>query len=171
MKALTLWNPWAVLASLGLKGWETRSWYPPHSLDGQYFAIHGALTMPRAARDFANDPAVADALRPHFPHLYVWQERKAPAMGYWRYFTNYRSQGFPTGVLAVARLGPVVRTTEARVSDLERRFGIYDPGRWALKLDDVRALSQPVPCAGRQRFWNLSPDVEELVLERVRLVA
>src|SRR5579862_3629273 len=81
MKALTLWNPWAVLASLGLKGWETRSWYPPHSLDGQYFAIHGALTMPRAARDFANDPAVADALRPHFPHLYVWQERKAPAMG------------------------------------------------------------------------------------------
>lgn len=47
MKAITLWQPWASLVTLGVKPIETRSWAPPASAIGQPLAIHAAAANVR----------------------------------------------------------------------------------------------------------------------------
>jgi hypothetical protein len=42
MKAISLWQPWASLIAIGVKGQETRSWAPPRSIVGKRIAIHAA---------------------------------------------------------------------------------------------------------------------------------
>lgn len=45
----------------------------------------------------------------------------------------------------------------------ERAFGDYADHRFAWKLEDIRVLKTPLPCKGRQRFWNVTlPDLPEL---------
>lgn len=41
------------------------------------------------------------------------------------------------------------------------------PGSWALELDDVQVLAQPVPCGGHQGVWRLPADVHQAVVEQL----
>lgn len=119
-------------------------------------------------RKFMNDPVVADIIRRFHPDFYEWQERKPPAMGYWRYRSQYGQKHLPLGcVLAVARFVTARRTQAATVDAIERHLGDYTHNRWAWQLADVRPLLKPVPVRGRQKLWDLPEPTETEVLEQL----
>ena len=40
------------------------------------------------------------------------------------------------------------------LTDQERAFGDYTPGRYAWLLTNIRALPEPIPCKGALGLWN-----------------
>lgn len=75
-------------------------------------------------------------------------------------------------IVAVAWLADVITMTRANLADIawharaangqrkvwslsdrEKAFGYYEPGRKALLLSDIRALPEPVACRGMQGLW------------------
>lgn len=47
-------------------------------------------------------------------------------------------------------------------------YGTYEPGRWALILEDVRPLPEPVPATGKQAVpWTVPDDVAARVREQL----
>jgi hypothetical protein len=141
VKALSLWQPWASLIAAGLKQYETRSWATPYR---GLLAIHAAKRQP--------DVDVSDLLHP------VQAGRVA--------------QPLPLGaVVCVVDLVDVVPTTGVRetLSKLEYRVGDYSPGRWAWKLELVRAFETPIPARGAQGLWDW--EVDRATVSALRQVA
>lgn len=131
--ALSLWQPWATLMAIGAKHYETRSW--PTRYRGP-LAIHASLR-----------------LKPDQVVLFVQEPFRSVlhAAG-----ISLPSQ-LPSGAfVATGRLVNCIRTEEidARLSDQERAFGDYTPGRWAWILADIHLLSTPVPARGQQGLWD-----------------
>lgn len=141
MKGLTLTQPWASLVALGHKSVETRSWTTQYR---GLVAIHAAKGFPSEAMYFTLRPEVANLLAVAGMNV----------LG-----------DLPRGVIvAVARLTRVDRTQAMRdISEQERTFGDYTPGRYAWMLADVIALPEPVPCRGALSLWALPPEVEAVV--------
>jgi hypothetical protein len=69
-------------------------------------------------------------------------------------------------VVGTARLVQVVD----RASELPEDQRRWWSGPFGWLLDDVRPLTKPVPCRGRQGFWTLPSDVEEVVRARMQVV-
>ena len=159
MKAITLTQPWATLVAIGAKRIETRSW--PTKYRGP-IAIHAAKGFPGWAKRFCEASLVCDALG--------W-----PKMGAITQESLDRSaqliRSLPLGqVIATARLvdclpvdlielyssratlspGAIWRGT---LSEQERAFGDYAPGRYGLLLEDVRPI-EPVPAKGALGLWE-----------------
>lgn len=70
--------------------------------------------------------------------------------------------------------GAIVGT--ARLAACERITGIlrrdltpWHCGPWCWALDDVRPLSEPVPCKGRLGLWSLDAETARLVAQRARV--
>ena len=42
-------------------------------------------------------------------------------------------------------------------------FGNYAPGRYAFKLEQIRALPEPIPFRGSQGLWNVPEDVQAAI--------
>lgn len=129
IKAITLWQPWASLIACHAKLYETRSWSTNYR---GWLAIHAAKRKPEGFTAAAN----------------VLSE-----VGYRKW-----SQ-LPTGcIVAVAKLTDMISTNDralvGNLSEQERAFGDYSPGRYAWKLADVRRLEEPIAVAGRQGLWN-----------------
>ncbi len=119
MRALTLTQPWATLILLGAKRIETRSWRV--SYRGP-LAIHAAKRFPKEAQNLCQAPGFSRALT---------------------------DEQLPLGVvLATCRLIACIPTRELQrnrtvevdsatnvgsleMTDQERLFGNYTPGRWA----------------------------------------
>ena len=190
MKALTLTQPWATLVAEGLKRIETRS--RNLSYRGM-IAIHAGANLVYVggqqrlldlclSEPFAQALQGVDVLRrgrrhdigtrgqPGWIHL----ESKVDVQ------PSY-SLVMPRGaIIAIAHIVSA-ETTENLVEDagawrvcggvrtywpldeLERAFGVYDPGRYGYLLAGVRKLRTPVPCRGYQRLWRLPDDVEAAV--------
>lgn len=131
MKALSLWQPWASAVALGHKVYETRSWSTDYRGP---LAIHAAQASARAAWAIGVSALVA---------------RDFPA-GFF----------FPRGgIVAVVQLVDVLEMTPeliAATAEKERRWGDWQPGRFAWKLEQPRALKWPVGLKGRQRLFNVS---------------
>jgi hypothetical protein len=53
------------------------------------------------------------------------------------------------------------------LTDQERAFGDYAPGRYAWLLADVRRLREPVPCLGWQKLWRVPAEVEAAVRAQI----
>lgn len=158
MKAISLWNPWAMLVALGLKRFETRSW------DTSYrgpIAIHAAKVFPKIARASCHHSPIADVVVRHR-------------------LTGLSCSGkvwydFPFGaVVAIAELTDVYLITEDGLyqsrylrtegpkklplpSEPELSFGDYTPGRFAWELKNIVQLKLPIPTKGGQRIWNWTP--------------
>lgn len=132
MKALSLWQPWATLVALGAKQVETRAWPVPPSILGERIAIHASQTTKHLDLRHAN--LFAGALRD--------------------------VDQLPLGALLCTLVIDDCRRIGISLEGLsptEYVFGDYSVGRYAWRLRDVVALPEPVPCRGRQRFWNV-PD-------------
>jgi hypothetical protein len=133
VKALTLTQPYATLVAIGVKRIETRSWQT--SYRGP-LAIHagkglGPVGGERGLVALYQDDVFAQALK-----------------GY----------ALPRGVIvAVCILMDCVPTDEAhtwKLTDQERAFGNYTPGRYAWLLADVRPVDPPIPARGAQGLWE-----------------
>lgn len=139
MKALSLWQPWATAIAVGAKKVETRGWYTPYRGP---LAIHAAKRWTAEEREFAED----------FQRLGV-----LPAV-------------IPLGaVVAVCRLVDCHRTesVESSLSEDERGWGNYTPGRWAWMLADVVALPEPIPYRGAQGLFIVPDDIVKVPKSRM----
>ncbi len=138
MKAISLWQPWASALVVGVKRNETRHW-PTHYRG--LVAIHAAKRRTRAERECFADilsdsadsrAAFGDALALDFDTL-------------------------PFGaIVGIGNLAACVRTEGLAVSLLEDSWGNYEPGRFAWQFDKIWRLREPVPCVGRQGFFDVT---------------
>lgn len=143
LRAITLKPPWSAFVAAGMKRMETRSWRSNYLGP---IAIHASkVGVTWGLGDLLEDFYELDRIDPRGVH---------------------RARG---AVVAVACLSSYMRTEKLLgLSDRERRLGNYSPGRWAWRLEEVRALEDPVPCRGYQGLWTLPEDVEELVAEQLQ---
>lgn len=151
MKALTLTQPWASLIAIGAKLVETRAW------STQYrgpIAIHAAKFWQVVDRETCWDPLFRAALEPtglvdYAPYTDLDDgdiERFALPLG---------------GIVATAELLNVCRTEHIadQLTERERAFGDYYPGRFAWSLAVIRKLPEPIPCRGSLGLWDVPDDV------------
>ena len=167
MKALTVMQPWASLAAIEAKGYETRGWATKYRGP---LAIHAgqALLEFRSVSDRKFIAATEKALGITF--LRKFTDKYPP-----RYIipcsTLPRGAVIATADLVecweILELGQIIGEKRAvwirdsdgfgktKMIDLkEILFGDWTPGRFAWELANVKALPMPVPCRGRQGLWN-----------------
>ncbi len=173
MKALTLTQPWATLVALGAKTIETRSWSTTYRGP---LAIHaGAGLGPVGGRvelfKLCEREPFLSALLPQYGHTHghpVIDTHRLPfgAIVAVAELVDCRPQA--ADVDPEFNVHYSVGYTGARgqymaVSDQERAFGDYSPGRYAWLLGAVRPLSEPLPYRGAQGLRTLPADVIALV--------
>jgi hypothetical protein len=172
MKGLTLTQPWATLIALGAKKIETRSWATAAYCGP--IAIHaGAGLGPVGGH------AGLYSLCCHDPFAST-----LIAAGYGAHLTP--ACGLPLGqIVAVATLVDIVSTDVCfgpslpsryryrldrwELTDQERAFGDYAPGRYAWLLADVCPLPAPVPARGALGLWNVPAVVEAAIREQLNV--
>lgn len=142
MKALTLTQPWASLVAIGAKRVETRSWRTGY---------RGPLAI-HAAKKFTQSDQAA-VWRYPFRRVLVTPDGSGLAVA------------LPLGcVVATCTLTACISTSNPSIhwrslplSDQERAFGNYAPGRWAWLLEDIKALPEPVLAKGALGLWEWTP--------------
>jgi hypothetical protein len=129
LTAITLHQPWASLIAKGWKQYETRDW-PTN---------HRGLIVIHAGRK----PKGKQELREH---------DKVVAS-----FKDLLNEDCPySSVIAIAQLTDVIYMTEEFIgqqSATELRCGNWAVGRYAFKLENVRAIA-PIPAVGKQGLWK-----------------
>ena len=149
MKALTLWQPWASLVTLGAKRIETRSWST--KCRGE-IAIHSAAQLPAkwlgASR---HQTSFRDELADVFNCRRDSDEREG-------LHVDAVIKGLPYGsILCIVELVHVMEITRHVVDELDRRellFGNYDGGRYAWFLHVKHVFEEPIPAKGNRMLWN-----------------
>ena len=141
MKAISLWQPWATMVDIGLKQFETRHWATEYRGP---LAIHAAQRWTKAQREFTVEL---------FDH---------PIIGLMLKKFGYSDPGsLPFGaIICTVKLNRILRTEDALATNqadvIERMLGDYSSGRYAWLLLNRKRI-QPVPCVGRQGFFNWEP--------------
>lgn len=150
MKAITLTQPWATLVAIGAKRIETRSWAT--SYRGP-LAIHagkglGPVGGKRGLQELCEQEPFRSVL---LAHGVDWTDLPLGAVvatcnlvDFVRFQRN--SQWF-----TVQRDGDM---TSWRITDQERAFGDYAPGRLGWLLADIRRISEPIPAKGSLGLWE-----------------
>lgn len=178
MKVLTLTQPWATLVAIGAKQIETRSWAT--SYRGP-LAIHAAKGLGpvggmRGLIDLCEREPFWGVLREAL-RVSVLRPGDAETI----------ANELPRGeIIAVCELALVVPTglfepegrwmqfrgdgsrPVWRLTDQERAFGDYTPGRFAWLLADIRPLPEPIPAKGALGLWE--PDAGTLTAIRTQLI-
>lgn len=140
-RALTLWQPWAHIVSLGEKLVENRPWSPPDWLIGKRFAIHAGKRW-----DDEGAKKIEQVLDRRLT-------REDVAFG---------------AILATAELYTVVSTGHAARLTAGDGQEVWFSGPYGWILRDVRMLKHPIPCRGFQGLWSYDKlisgsDVQRLV--------
>lgn len=164
MRCLSLTQPWATLIALGAKKIETRSWATRYRGP---LAIHAAKglgpvggmkglvrqcmpsvfyrallpVLPEHIRDLASPPAIAEHL-PFGAIIAVCDLRDCVRTEY------IASAGRATSVSWEGE------RTIWTLTDQERAFGDYSPGRFAWLLANIRPLATPIPATGALGLWT-----------------
>lgn len=171
MKCISLWQPWASLVAIGAKTIETRSWHTPHVGP---IAIHAAKFYSMETAAFAQRKLCAETLRaagldwarlPRGAIIAVAQLDGCMRVERLHSIQRARCPELDTEIAATLRFAGKteeeidIALNEWQLTDRERAFGDYSPGRFAWLLADVRRLDEPVPCVGRQGLFNVKlPD-------------
>lgn len=140
MKAISLDQPLATAAAIGLKQWETRSWRTNHLGP---IAIQATLRRTCAQRtrfeELLQNPIIHAAFE--------------AAME-----LDFDSLQFGA-IIAVAEIDVVADSCFAAPSEAEQMLGDFSPGRFIFRLKNVRRLSRSIPCSGHQRIWNVPTEL------------
>lgn len=142
MKAISLWQPWASALFTPLKPDETRHWRIPFGLIGKDIAIHAAK---RATPD----------------ERFFWEschqdEKYFQDIGIHSYASFPR--GAIIGIVKFVSCLPTEDVTHQR-TPIELHYGNYATGRFAWHRHDTTILlPTPIPCIGRQGFFNWESD-------------
>lgn len=144
LRALTIWQPWAYAVVHLAKSPENRGYPPPRSMIGTTFAIHAG----KAKSDLAAARSVFEAAGVDMPPV--------DAMVFGAVIGVARLVGACEHVLTVGhtQCGP---------------WAAVDQCHW--QLADVTPLLEPVPCDGRQRFWDLPQVVDDEVTRQLEQIA
>lgn len=139
MKVLTLTQPWASLVAIGAKRLETRSWQTKYRGP---LAIHAAKGFPASAWALIHQEPFRAALSAFDPPS-GWGN----------------IDPVPTGVIiAVVDLLDVIPTGNLGygeyLSEPERSFGDYSPGRYAWVMVNPRLIATPIACKGALGLWE-----------------
>jgi hypothetical protein len=151
MKALSIMQPWATLIAQGAKRIETRSWTT--SYRGP-LAIHASKGLPGWVADVVrSEPQFTAALGNLF-------DARGRVLGDFTRgciiatcqlvsvkFIGANAEGWDW-------IGPTGRLFSYPITDTERAFGDYTPGRYAWLLADVLPLDAPVPAKGALGLWE-----------------
>jgi len=156
MKAITVRQPHASLIAIGAKRFATLSWPAPKSLPpGSLLAIHAATKLPTYSHcSWSNEQAEA-----------MWDALNSSYWGKfcdWQQVVNLVRMGtLPLGevVCVCSFLGCYpAEVIGAEVTDHERLFGDWAPGRFAWELElIVNCGSREVPAKGKQGLWEWEP--------------
>lgn len=124
IKAITLHQPWASLVGIS-KLFETRGWSTDY---------RGKIAIHAAKKQKDTDD---------------WCEE----------LSDLLPKGeLPFGaVVATADLTDCVLMTKEFInqqSEIERRCGLWEPRRYAWKLENIQILSEPIPARGKQGLWD-----------------
>jgi hypothetical protein len=165
VRGVTLTQPWATLVAIGAKRIETRSWQTAYR---GLVAIHaGQGLKPVGGKRGLYELCDTEPFRA------VLRRWNSTIGGAFHTIDNvHRQRG---AIIAVARLVDCRKTQllegvtvfegghEWRLTDQERAFGDYTPGRYAWLLADVQPLAVPVPCRGALGLWTVPEAVKEAV--------
>lgn len=147
MKALTLWQPYASLIAIESKHYETRSW--PTKYRGP-LAIHASAKNP------------ADVFKILDYDVFRLIQKALNAEGETN-LNRIRAKCLPVGkVVAIVNLTDCIPITEdfaASVSEEERAFGDWTPGRYAWKLEQVEIPAAFLTVKGKQGLWNFDAEL------------
>ncbi len=154
MKAISLWQPWASAIALGLKRFETRGWSTNYRGP---IAIHAAKKVSREQEDI-------------FKLLMCRGDFGVPMGAACLFSFSMLPKG---AIVAVADLREVLSTTPIHRApetwnELEYKLGDYTPGRFAWRLENVRALVQHYGFTGHQGFFEV-PEIPEECFQRVEI--
>lgn len=148
-RALTLWEPWATLVASGIKQFETRSW-------GTSF--RGPLIVTAAKCTTKSRAAFHAAMTDEVSGLFAGAERwpvQGPAL---------------VGLVDVVGCSEIGRSAPD-VSELERRLGVWTPGRFAWRLANPVRLPGQFSVTGRQGLWTPGPELVQDVARQLRALA
>ena len=143
MKTLTLTQPWATLVAFGEKRIETRSWNTAYR--GK-LAIHAAKGFPKWAKEFARELPVSVLLGLDYEYplgAIVATCRLVSVL--------------PTRALQVdgiIRMDEAARCPDFEMTEQERTFGDYEPGRYAWLLADIKPVARPILARGALGLWE-----------------
>jgi len=138
MKAITLLEPWASLIAVGAKKIETRSWSTKYRGP---LAIHAGKSLKPWHMDLAWKEPFFSALKP--------QHVESGGIRY--------SHGC---IIATCNLVDCIKMTPEFIDlvqsakGYEIDFGVYEVGRYAWILEDVKRLEKPIPAKGALSLWE-----------------
>lgn len=169
MKAISIWQPWATLIASGAKRIETRSW-PPYGLKpGQLVAIHAGKRWTAKEGELCTDDPLFKRYLTLAQRRGLWDFEKPP-LGCVVAIARF-DQAVPTehtSHLSFKGKGKVPPERAAQIqlwlTEAERAFGNYAPGRWAWVFAEVRPL-EPIPLRGQQGLFEWTPPAELRYLE------
>ena len=142
LKAISLWQPWASLISLGLKHYETRSWKTKYR--GKLL-ICSTLNNPKHRREYLK---IKDDLQ-----LPSWNE-----------------ENFPHGqAIAICDLVDCIEMTPDSIAEQSRTeilCGDWQVGRYAWKLENIQPITEPFAVKGKQGLFNVSSTNLERYLKK-----
>lgn len=172
MRGLTLTQPWATLIAQGAKQIETRPWAT--SYRGP-LAIHAAKGLGPVGGNRGLNELVAQEP--------FWSTLMAAGCT----FGRRAPTGLPLGaIVAVCELVSIEEILQCDdelngywriiggvrmhwpMTDQERAFGKFAPGRWAWLLSDIRALPEPVPYRGAQGLRELDEATRAMVERQLK---
>ena len=144
MKVISIWNPWATLVVKGFKIIETRSWQAPKSLIGQRIGIASTKQIrPDQRIEITNE---------EFTKHYAATELPIMPSGYadLARFSN----GYILGTAELISSDVLTEEDIEDITDEEKAFGWYAPGRYAWRLRDAVEFINPVSARGSQGIWE-----------------
>jgi hypothetical protein len=158
MNAISLWNPWAALLFTGapigpapggrrlgdgVKRHETRSWAPPRKVWGQRIAIHAAKKVV-SFDEVMHLQSLMDRLE---------VDDRMP---------DVTRRGMILGTMVLESYRKVIMPAEMLTDPTDILCGDWDIGRFVWRMTDAILFDKPIPCVGRQGFFNVDiPDFKE----------
>lgn len=159
MKAITIYQPYAALITVGAKRFETRSKLTHYRGP---IAIHaGMKSWKHFHRNVDREIRlkVIETLKPHVGHSHI--SGYFPNLAYGAIVATAElvecwkvsSKSLGDNDLTLISSGIVVPFEEKIVGN-EINFGDYSKGRYAWELVNVKMLDKPIPARGQQGLWN-----------------
>jgi hypothetical protein len=165
MRALSLLQPWATLWVSGAKLIETRGWGTKYRGP---VAVHASARMRREDVELCFLQPFADALAA-LGFNQAADLPKGKVLGTVNLVDCTEMVGTPNerGVRCSCPEHTVLRSG-AQITETERAFGLYEPGRFAWMTGPERTiLADPIPCRGSLGLWTLPDDVAAELERRV----
>lgn len=157
MKVISILQPWASLVVLGHKEIETRSWNTKYRGE---LLIHASAKKPTKAilaeyAEWVQRFGIHCYQNESFPHRAIIGKVNLVDTNSTNDFTIGKSNKILEPAFLFANYSSILEITEQ-----ERAFGDYSPGRFGWLLSDRVAFNVPIPAKGQLGLWEY--DIENI---------